>query len=200
MTNSSASGDGNALGAVLNSDRMNRGIVTVVFVISALSLSACGGDEGNETTSPNEWADSLCTDLSQWRSSIESIRGSFGGRGVSQEQVQDVANEVTNTTETLVGELQGLGRPDTEVGQEAQDAVNQLADEMQTGIGEIQRAAAGVSSAADVPQAVSAAQATFMTMGNQLSSTITDLEQLEPQGELETALQQSDACRDLRSS
>jgi hypothetical protein len=179
---------------------MNRGVVTVVIVISALSLAACGGDEGNETTSPSEWADSLCTDLSQWRSSVESVAGSLRSGDLSQEQVQDVANEVSDATETLVGELQDLGRPDTEAGQEAQDAVNQLADEMQTGIGEIERAAAGVSSAADVPQAVSAAGAVFMTMGDELSSTITGLEQLEPEGELKSALEQSDACNDLTSS
>ena len=195
------SGDGNALGAVMNSDRMNRGIVTVVILISAFSLSACGGDEGSDTTSPTEWADSLCTDLSEWKSSVASVTDSLGGGGLSsQEQVQAVANEVATPTETLVGELQDLGRPDTEAGQEAQDAVNRLADELQTGIGEVERAAAGVSSAADIPQAVSAAGAALMTMGNEVSSTITDLEQLEPQGELKSALEQSDACNDLRSS
>jgi hypothetical protein len=179
---------------------MNRGIVTVVVLVCAFALSSCGGDGANETTSPSEWANSLCTDLSQWQSSVASVADSLGGGDLSQEEVQDVANEVADATETLVGELQDLGRPDTEAGQEAQDAVNQLADEMQTGIGEIERAAAGVSSAADVPQAVSAAGAAFMTMGNQLSSTITDLEQLEPQGELTSALEQSDSCNELRSS
>jgi hypothetical protein len=39
-----------------------------------------------------------------------------------------------------------------------------------------------------------------MTMGNELSTTMTDLEQLEPQGELKSALEQSDACNDLTSS
>jgi hypothetical protein len=179
---------------------MNRGIVTVVILVSAFSLSSCGGDGGSETTSPSDWANSLCTDLSQWKSSVESVSDSLRGADLSQQQVQDVTNEVADATETLVGELQDLGRPDTETGQEAQDAVNQLADEMQTGIGEIERAAAGVSSATDVPQAVSAAGAAFMTMGNQVSSTITGLEQLEPQGELKSALEQSDSCNQLRSS
>jgi hypothetical protein len=171
-----------------------------VILVSAFSLAACGGDGGSDTTSPSEWASSLCTDLSQWRSSVASVTDSLGGGDLSQEQVQDVANEVTAPTETLVGELQDLGRPDTEAGQEAEEAVNQLADELQTGIGEIERAVAGVSSAADIPQAVSAAGAALMTMGNQVSSSITDLEQLEPEGELKSALEQSDACTELRSS
>jgi hypothetical protein len=181
-------------------DQMKLGTVTVVILISALSLSACGGDDGSDTTSPSDWADTLCTDLSEWQSSLTSVASSFGGGNLSQEAVQNAANDVADATETLVGNLQDLGRPDTEAGQEAQDTVNQLADELQTGIGEIERAAEGVSSAADVPQAVSTVRETLMAMGNELSSTFTSLEQLEPQGELRSALQQSGACTDLRSS
>lgn len=179
---------------------MNRGIVTVVVLISAFSLSACGGDEGSETTSPSEWADSLCSDLSDWKSSVTSVAASLGGSDLSQEQVQDVVNEVAASTEMLVGNLQDLGRPDTEAGQEAEDSVNQLADELQTGIGEMEDAAAGVSSAADAVQAASSISSTAMTMSDQVSSAVTGLEQLEPQGELKSALEQSDACTDLKSS
>jgi hypothetical protein len=187
---------------VLNSNRMFRGTVVVVVVtlLTALSLSACGGDSGSETTSPSEWADTLCTDLSQWKSSVASVAASFAGGNLSQQQVQNAANDVADATETLVGNLQDLGKPDTEAGEEAQDAVNQLADELQTGIGEIERAADGVSSPADVPQAVSTAGATLETMGDELSSTVTSLEQVDQQGELKSALEQSDACADLTTS
>ena len=179
---------------------MKRGAVTVLILLSALTLSACGGDGGNETTSPSEWANSVCTDLSEWKSSVASVVASFGGgEHLSQQTVQDAANDVTDATETLVGDLQNLGRPDTEAGEGAENAVNQFADELQTGIGEIQRAAAGVSSAADVAQAVSTARTTLTTLGNQLSSTITGLEQLDPQGELKSAFEQSGVCSDLKS-
>ena len=166
---------------MLNSNRMFRGTVVVVTLLTALSLSACGGDGGSETTSPSEWADSLCTDLSQWKSSVESVATSFEGGNLSQQQIQNAANDVGDATETLVGELQDLGRPETESGQEAEDAVNQLGDELQTGIGEIDRAAAGVSSAAEVPQAVSAAGSALTTMGTEVSSTVTSLEGLDAQ-------------------
>jgi F0F1-type ATP synthase membrane subunit b/b' len=186
---------------VVNSDRMKRGSIVVVILISAFSLSGCGGDDGSETTSPSEWADSLCTDLSQWKSSVESVAASFSGGGnLSQEQIQDAVNEVASSTEMLVGNLQDLGRPDTDAGQEAEDAVNQLADELQTDIGEAERAAAGVSSAADAAQAASSIQDTFTTAQDQVRSAVTDLEQLEPQGELTSALEQSDACNELSSS
>jgi hypothetical protein len=185
---------------VVNSVQMTRGIVTVVTLMIAFSLSACGGDGGSDTTSPSEWADSLCSDLSEWKSSVTSVAASLGGGDLSQEQVQDVVNEVAASTEMLVGNLQDLGRPDTEAGQEAQDAVNQLADELQTGIGEMERAAAGASSGTDARQAAAAIGATATTMSDELSSTLTSLEQLEPEGELKSALEQSEACNDLSSS
>jgi hypothetical protein len=179
---------------------MKRGTIVVVILISAFSLSACGGDDGSETTSASEWADSLCTDLGQWKSSVTSVASSFGGGNLSQEQIQDAVNDVAGATETLVGNLQDLGRPDTEAGQEAQDAVNQLADELQTDIGEAERAAAGVSSAADTAQAASSIRDTFTTAQNQVTSAVTGLQQLDPQGELQSAFEQSDACNDLSSA
>ena len=178
---------------------MKRGAVVLVTVISALSLSACGGgDEGSETTSPSEWADSLCTSLGEWKSSIESTAASFAGGNLSQQQVQNAVDDASNATETLVGELQDLGRPDTEGGQEAQDSLDQLSEELQTGIGEAERAAAGVSSTADAAQAAASIRSTFTSMAGQLTSTFMSLDQ--SQGELKSALDQSDACNDLKSS
>jgi hypothetical protein len=181
---------------MLNSERMNRGTILVVIVVSAFSLSACGGDDGSETTSPSEWADSLCTDLSQWRSSIQSVAASFGGGNLSQQQIQNAADDVTSATETLVGNLQTLGTPDTEGGQEAKDALDSLADELQTGIGQVQRAAAGASGAVDTSQAESAIRSTATTMQDELTTAFTSVEQTE----LKSALEQSDRCRDLSSS
>jgi hypothetical protein len=179
---------------------MNRGIAVAVTLISALALAGCGGDGGDETLSPSEWADSLCSDLGEWKSSMQTVAASFGGGNLSQENVQDAADEVSDATEMLVGDLQDLGRPDTESGQEAKDEVDNLSEELQTGSDEIQRAADGVSSAADVPQAAATAGATLTRLRTQLTTTLTNLEQIEPQGEVKSALEQSDACNDLKSS
>ncbi len=177
---------------------MKRGRAAAATVLCALALSACGGG-GDETVSPSEWSNTLCTDLDQWKSSLESIRTSFGGR-VTPENAQDAADQVGDATETLVGDLKDLGKPDTEASEQAQDDVDQLSDELQKGSDEIQRAADGVSSAADVPQAAATVAATTRELGTELASTLTKLEQLDPRGELATALQQSPACKDLRTT
>jgi len=178
---------------------MRHGIAAAATLLCALTLSACGGDSEDETLSPSAWANTLCMDLDQWKTSLESIRTSFGGN-LTPENAQDAADQVGDSTETLVGELKDLGKPDTEAGQQAQDDVDQLSDELQKGGDEIQRAADAVSSASDVPQAAASVAATTRELGTELASTLTKLEQLDPQGELATALEQSSACKDLKTT
>jgi hypothetical protein len=57
--------------------------------------------------------------------------------------------------------------------------------------------ASGVSG---VISAATTVTTTLETMGNQVSSTVTSLKQLDAQGEIETAFQQSSACQQLSSS
>jgi uncharacterized phage infection (PIP) family protein YhgE len=172
---------------------MKRGIAAAATLLCALTLSACGGDDEDKTLSPSAWADALCTDLDQWQSSLQSVRASFGGN-VTPENAQDAADQVGDATETLVGDLQDLGTPDTEAGQQARDDVDQLSDELEKGSNEIQRAAD------DLPQAAATIAATTREVATELASTLTKLEQLDPQGELASALEQSPACKDLKTT
>jgi methyl-accepting chemotaxis protein len=179
---------------------MNRAIAAAVTLVCALSLSACGGDEEDKTVSPTTWATSLCTDLDQWKSSLESTRASFGGGNLTPENAQDAADQVGDATETLVGDLQDLGKPDIETGQQARDDVDELSDELQKGSDEVQRAADAVSSVSDVPQAAATIAAAAREATTEVASTLTSIEQLEPQGELASALKQSPACKDLKAT
>jgi hypothetical protein len=178
---------------------MARAILGAAVLLTAFTLSACGGDSGDKTVSPSEWANSLCTDLGQWKSSINDARASFAGN-LSPSNAQDAANEVGDATETLVGDLQDLGKPETEDGQQAKDDVDELSDKLQKSSDEIQRAADAVSSASDLPQAATSIAATSTQVKNDITSTMTSLKQLEPQGELKTAIDQSSACQSLSSS
>lgn len=177
---------------------MKRAGAFVVLLATALTLSACGGG-GDETKSPSEWADQLCTDLGEWKSSLQSTASSFQGN-LSPENAQDAAAQVGDSTETLVGDLKDLGKPDTEAGDQAQEDVDQLSDELQTASDEIQRAADEVSSVADVPAAAATVSATAMKARTEVNSTLTSLSQLDGGGELKSAIDQSSACNSLKSS
>jgi hypothetical protein len=172
---------------------MKRAFLIVAALLSALTPIACGGDGGDGSTSPNEWADTLCTELSTWRDSVSTaVEPVQAGGTVSRQELQNVVNEVGDATETLVGGLQDLDRPDIEAGQEAKDEIDQLAEMLQTDIGEADRAADSGSA--------NAARASLNTMAAQVSSAVRSLEQIDAQGELRSAFEQSDSCRGLTQS
>ncbi len=178
---------------------MKRAIALTVLLAAALTLSACGGDGGDETVSTSEWANNLCTDLDEWKSALLTTANSFSGN-LTPENAQDAADEVGDATETLVGELKDLGKPDTEAGQEAKDEVDNLSDELQTGSDEIQRAADEVSGIDDLPAAAATVAATATRLRTELTSALTTLSQLDSGAEVKSAIDQSSACNDLKSS
>jgi hypothetical protein len=57
-----------------------------------------------------------------------------------------------------------------------------------------------VSSLADVPQAAATVAAATREVTTEVASTLTSLSQLEPGGELSSAVSQSSACNELKSS
>lgn len=180
---------------------MQRLTMGLAALVAVTLLSACGGDDsGDKTVSANEWADSICTSLGTWKSSVTDVGDSLKGSDLSQDEVQNAADDVSDATEAMVGDLQDAGRPETESGQQAQDDVNQLSDEFQKDIGEIERAASDASGGAEMVQAAGQIVAILGTMSNQLKSTYTDLQQLDGGAEIKNAFTQSSACNDLRSS
>jgi hypothetical protein len=175
-------------------------VALAAFVILVL-LSACGGDDGGDkTVSPAEWADNICTSLSSWKSSVTDVGDSLKGSDLSQDELQNASDDVSDATETLVGDLKDAGRPETESGQQAQDDVNQLSDEYQKDIGEIERSVDSASDGTGIVQAAGQVTATLGKMATQLSSAYTELQQLDGGAEIKNAFAQSDACNDLRGS
>jgi hypothetical protein len=107
---------------------------------------------------------------------------------------------MTSATETLESDLQDLGKPDTQAGPQAKDLLDQLSSDLKTNTDSIKTAVDGVSDSSDVLGAVGTVSTALATMQNQISATYTDLKQLDAQGELQTAIQQSSACQQLSSS
>lgn len=166
-------------------------------LLCALLLAGCGGDNDGGS-SADSWANSVCGDLSTWKDSLQSTAAAFSGGQLSQAQVQDAADEISNATEQLVGDLKDVGTPDTESGQQAKDALDQLSSELQTDLAEVQRAAAGASGAADTAQVVATIRTAAATMQTQLTTAFQSMQQAD--NELKTAVEDSENCQKLKSS
>jgi uncharacterized phage infection (PIP) family protein YhgE len=107
---------------------------------------------------------------------------------------------VESSTKTFTDDLKGLGKPDTETGQQAKDLLDGLDNDLNADVQELKSSVDGASSVADVLNAVSAAGGTLQKMSQQVSSTLAQLEQLDASKELEQAFQQADNCTALQSS
>jgi hypothetical protein len=173
---------------------MFRRLVLLAATLGVLAVLAagCGGsDDSDETT---QWADSLCTAMTTWTQSLSDAASSIQGNGLSRSAIQSAIDDAKTATQTFVDDLRDLGAPDTQAGADAQDAINDLASDLSDDIDDAQSA---VEQASTLPGAISAVTNALTTMSNQVSSTFTELGQLDPKGELEQAFGDAESCKSL---
>jgi len=179
-----------------------KGRLLVPAVVAAVALAAagCGGSSsssGSDTTPTNEWADSLCSSITTWTSSLSSIVGDLQSGGITKDSLQTAVGDAKTATDEFTTSLGNLGKPDTEAGQQAQDSVNKLSSEIQTDMTTIEEAVNGASGVSGVLNAVTVTKDTLTKAGTQVSDTLTGFQDLDAKGELEAAFKQSDSCKKL---
>jgi hypothetical protein len=180
-------------------EEMYRSLAAILVLIAAFLAAGCGSSEPQPMTTA-DWADGVCTDINTWKSSLTTAADSLKGGNISEDSLKSAADEVTSATDTLTSDLKDLGKPDTQVGQQAKDSLDQLSTDLNTGADSIKTTVDDASGVSDVVGAVTTVTTTLQTMGNQVSSTVTSLKELDAQGEIEAAFQQSSACQQLSSS
>jgi hypothetical protein len=179
-----------------------RTLLAVPVAALALLAAGCGGGggsstEASDTTPTEEWASNFCTAITTWTDSLRSSVDEIQSGNISKEALQGAVDDAKRSTETLIDDLKGLGKPDTEAGQQAQETISNLADELQQDVDKIESAVNDSSS--NLLSTISTITSTLTTMGSQLSSAFTELGQLDGKGELEDAFNQADSCKELTS-
>jgi hypothetical protein len=177
---------------------MPRISVVALVLISLVVAAGCGGSSSNES-SPEEWAGGLCSALTTWTNSVKSASNSLTSNP-SEDSLKGAAGDIESASDTLVGDLKDLGKPDTKAGQDAKDAVDQLSSEVEDDVQEMQDTVDQASGAQGVLAAASSVSATLSKMGNQINSAASKLDSADPAGELRQAFQDAPACKSLTSS
>jgi hypothetical protein len=180
-----------------------RRLACFAVLLAVVAFAAgCGGSSSSSdgTSATDDWANGVCSAITTWTNSLKSATSSLKGGNVSKDGLQGVADDLKSANETFVDDLKGLGKPDTEAGQQAKESVDKLAGELQSDSSKIEDAVKDVSGASGVLTAVSVVSTTVVSMGSQLQTTFTELQQLDAKGELETAFEQADACKTLTNS
>lgn len=167
----------------------------------AVAVAGCGGsDESSSTTEAtpaSEWADGFCTAVTTWTDDLTSVKNDFGVDDLSQDGLQAAADDVTASTQTLVDDLQGLGAPDTESGEEVKSSIDELASTLETESDAIQTTIDETSGITELPGAAQDVLSSLEAMASAFQSTLTTIGDADVQGELESALESSPACDDL---
>lgn len=166
--------------------------------MTAVALAAgCGGDDGDGGSAATEWADGLCSAITDWTESVQATSNSLKGGNLSEDSLKDAADDFKSATQEFVDDVRGLGTPDTDSGDQAKEEIDQLADSVDENVKKIEDA---VDDGGGLATTVSAVTTALSSMGEQLSAAFTSLEQLDPGGELEEAFRDAESCDELESN
>ena len=186
---------------------------TLTFALAAcfasfvLFAAGCGGDdesssqtsiEASTGASTGEWAESFCSALRTWKDDLEEAAEPLTDlSSLSEESLQQAADDAKTATETLSDSLNGLGRPDISSGEQVRSSVQDLARDVENGADEIETAVEGVASVADIPSAIDTITTTVTDMGTEVDGAVQTLEDADPSGELVSAFADADSCGEL---
>jgi hypothetical protein len=167
----------------------------VLSLLAAALLTGCGGDDG--PPSATDWADDLCSALGDWTDSVTSAAQSVTEEP-SRESVESAVDDVEGATQTLVDDVEDLETPDLEAGQEAEQSVDELSDSLSAEVEKVKETAENAT-LGNISESVSAISQSFSAMKQQISTAFTELEGLDPGGELRTAFEEADSCSELQT-
>jgi len=180
-------------------DRVHRALAVAAASLVALLSVVAAGCGGDDQSSAEQWADSVCTDLNTWADSITTtITGVMSqGLGVTGSDLRAAANQAQSATSRLVDDLRGIGPPDTESGQQAQQDVQQLGDTLEQHANKARDLVeSGSTSGAGL---VATARSVLVEIGaaaDQVKSALTSLQQAGQ--DIRDGIESSDACQKLR--
>ena len=188
--------------------RRNWFIAAIVLGVVAIAVAALvmrvTEDDGSQA-SPAAWADSVCTSLATWRSSITSL-AEVDGDALTPESLGDRLDEAGSATSRLGTELRGLGSPDLESGDQLKQDLDSATSELESSFDTLKQgaeSAADSDSPAGFIQGLAALAPQFQALLDAISTTVDDLQNADVAGNAKAELQQAFAgassCQQLQS-
>jgi membrane protein implicated in regulation of membrane protease activity len=165
-----------------------------LLAILVLALSGCGGDDG--ASASEDYADGVCSSLSNWATEVESTVKTLADAGLSinEDDVKTALDDIKDANKTLSDDLEGLGAPETDDGNKAKSELDSLTTVISEQADKVEQALDSGGRATAVAGAVTTAVA---TAANAVDMTYQNLRQLDPAGELQDAFENSDECKSL---
>ena len=173
----------------------------IAIVIAAVAMRAT--DDSPETTT--DWADSVCTSLTDWRTSIEAL-ADVGGEQLTADSLRDRLDDANVATVELVTDLRELGPPDVVDGEEVEQALDDAAAGLDESYDELQSAAEDAIDADNQTEFLSALAGLagdFQALLAQVQDLVATLQSAslfgDASAELEQAFGDAPACQALQA-
>jgi uncharacterized membrane-anchored protein YhcB (DUF1043 family) len=174
------------------------GVAAIVIAAVAMRLSDDGGQPTTE-----EWANSVCTSLTDWGDSINAL-AEVGDEPLTPDSLRERLSEAEDATSQLVSELRDLGPPDTEAGDQLQEQLDSSTEQLESSFETLKESA---QEAADAPaseflQNLAGLASDFAALQAAISGTVTTLRNMdvadESKAELQQAFTDAPACQPLQ--
>jgi hypothetical protein len=173
------------------------GLLVVPLICAALAGGCGGDDDSGGGKSATEWADGVCSAISDWTGSIQEATDSLKGGNLSKDNLESAGKDIQDATSTFVDDLKGLGKPETDAGDKAKESIDRLADTVDENVKKIDDAAGDVNSPSTAAKAFSTVSASITAMTQAISSTFQELDQTDAGDELKKAFEDADSCKEL---
>jgi len=159
-------------------------------------------DNGQPTT--EEWANSICTSLGDWRDSINSL-ADVGGQQLTPDLLREKLGDAEDATTQLAQELRDAGTPDTEAGDQLREQLDSSTEKLESSFDDLKQSAdeAAAAPAAEFLQKLAALASSFAALQSEIAQTVTTIENAdvgdEAKAELQQAFSDAPACQSLQT-
>jgi len=180
-------------------------VVVGVLVIVGAVVAARLADDDFTSVETTEWADSVCASLAEWRGTIAGIADVQGE--LTAEALEEALDDAGEATDDLVDDLEALGRPDLEAGEEAEQALDDAAEGLRDSFDSLEddaRDALDAETPSALLQELAALAPRFQALVEQAQDVIATLRSAslfgESSAELEQAFATAPSCAQLEDT
>jgi hypothetical protein len=176
---------------------MRLGAVLVLLVVSFAAAGCGGGDDDDEaaSTPTAAWADGFCTAITTWTTQLtNAVKPLRDLSKLSREKIEQAGSKIRTSSDAFASDLQALGRPETEAGDEAKDAVDGFVDTLNGELDEIDEAVEGVSGGTSIEDAITAVTASLTEVQKSFMSMLNTIRTGDASTELEAAFEDAESC------
>jgi septal ring factor EnvC (AmiA/AmiB activator) len=181
---------------------MKRLVAVLILTLTlAFAAAGCGG---SEPSAEEEWADDVCTSLSDWQDQIKKsaadVREQIRSPGADTlAAIESEIQEAADATNELADDLESLEPPDTEGADQAKQELDALATQLDSTVTNTKETIDSLpegASLSEIAKAVAPLLPSLQALATSATNALTLVK--ETGSELKTGFEQADSCERYR--